>query len=873
MNQITARAAARAAEISTIAGRALDWVGQQQPKNHALMRELRRDARRARALQEAAARPVAVAVFGASQAGKSYLVSRLAAPLGHPLAARFGTTELDFLRDINPPGGQEATGLVTRFTVKPPAGPADAAVALRLLSQTDVVKILANTYLEDFDPAEVVIPDLDQLTTNLKALESAAGPGPQDGLQRDDIEELQDYFARYFRGHALIQSLPGSFWERLADLVPRLPAERRAEAFAPLWGGVGALSACCTLLLGALKQLGFQGDVRAGIDALVPRETSIIDVRTLFTMNPAQPSGNTIALRNASGGTLATLDRVVVTALVAEITMPLASNPWPFFDHTDLLDFPGARTREEISDAENFLKGPERLGRVFLRGKVAYLFQRYNAEQEISAMLLCVGPSNQEVQTLPRMVDDWIAGTAGPTPADRANVRCNMFLVLTKFDSEFEEKAGEDVASGQRWTARMQASLTDFFGKAYSWPHEWTPGKAFNNTFWLRNPSIGFGAVFDYEPQTDPDQPAVEIGVAPRAEAAVKVRRDAYMANELVRTFFADPGKAWDEALRANDGGISYLAAALAPVCDPHLKAQQVGGRSEAIASSITARLRPFYHGGDAAERIEQARKRARAVAQLLARCAANQMLGSLLRSLQVETDQVAAVYWRQQNDATTGTAPVGTATTHDDYADFLMDDEAPATPAAAPVAAGPRDAYEHLADLALEDWAGHMRNLAENENASAAFAMTPEQLLDLAGEITQAARRLNLRDTIASTLRGRAGFQGRVGATEAKQVAIVEAMLNNFVYQLGWDAVELGKRPRAPRSEQAIFLPRTPDKPPPELPEHAEAFEAQFNKDWITAVMQTIEDNARSTDGVEFDVKANEALGTMLKGLAPQAA
>ncbi len=870
MPQTTAKAAARAAEISTIASRALDWVGQHQPKNPALMRELRRDARRARALQEAAARPVAVAVFGASQAGKSYLVSRLAAPLGHPLAARFGSTELDFLRDINPPGGQEATGLVTRFTVKTPAGSPNAPVALRLLSQIDVVKILANTYLEDFDPAEVVIPDLDQLTTALKALESAAGSGPQDGLQRDDIEELQDYFGRYFRGHALVQALPTSFWERLADLAPRLPAERRAEAFAPLWGSVSALSGCCTLLLTALKQINFQGEVRAGIDALVPRETSIIDVRTLFTMNPTQPSGQTIALHNTSGGTLATLDRVVVTALVAEITVPLATNPWPFFDHTDLLDFPGARTREEISDAENFLKGPERLGRVFLRGKVAYLFQRYNAEQEISAMLLCVGPSNQEVQTLPRMVDDWIAGTAGPTPAERANVRCNMFLVLTKFDSEFEEKAGEDVTSGQRWTARMQASLTDFFGKAYSWPHEWTPGKAFNNTFWLRNPSIGFGAVFDYEPQTDPNEPATEIGVAPRAEAAVKVRRDAYVTNELVQRYFADPAKAWDEALRANDGGISHLAAALAPVCDPHLKAQQVGGRSEAIASGVTARLRPFYHAGDATERIEQARVRGRAVAQLLAKCAAGQMLGSLLRSLQVETDQVAAVYWRQQNDATTGTAPVGTATTHDDYADFLMDD----TPAqaAAPVVTGPRDSYEHLADLALEDWAGHMRSLAENEHAWIAFGMSAEQLLDLAGEIIQAARRLNLRDSIANTLRTRAGFQGRVGATEAKQVAIVEAMLNNFVYRLGWDAVELGKRPRAPRSEQAIFLPRAPDKAPPTLPEHAVAFEAQFNKDWITAVMQTMEDNARSTDGVEFDIQANETLGAMLKGLAPQA-
>ena len=44
------------------------------------------------------------------------------------------------------------------------------------------------------------------------------------------------------------------------------------------------------------------------------------------------------------------------------------------------------------------------LGELFLRGKVAYLFQRYDAEQDIASMLLCVGPSVQEVSTLPKMV-------------------------------------------------------------------------------------------------------------------------------------------------------------------------------------------------------------------------------------------------------------------------------------------------------------------------------------------------------------------------------------------------------------------------------------------------------------------------------------
>ena len=187
------------------------------------------------------------------------------------------------------------------------------------------------------------------------------------------------------------------------------------------------------------------------------------------------------------------------------------------------------------------------LGYALLRGKVAYLFQRYNAEQEISAMLLCVGPSNQDVQTLPRMVKEWIDNSLGASTHARAHQRNSLFFVLTKFDAEFEDKAGEDASSEARWTARLQASLTDFF-KSYDWPEEWTPGRPFDNLFWLRNPSIGFGAVFDYGPPPNGGGPAPEIGVAPRAAATVAQKRAAYLANDLVRKHVADPASAWDAA-------------------------------------------------------------------------------------------------------------------------------------------------------------------------------------------------------------------------------------------------------------------------------------------------------------------------------------
>ncbi len=268
----------------------------------------------------------------------------------------------------------------------------------------------------------------------------------------------------------------------------------------------------------------------------------------------------------SAGGARAALGRAVLAALIAEITVPLAERPWDFFEHTDLLDFPGARSREEITDPAGFLAQPGRLGRVFLRGKVAYLFQRYNDEQEIAAMLLCVGPSNQDVQTLPRMITDWIGLTIGATPAARAAQRNSLFFVLTQFDREFEEKAGEDAATGQRWSARLQASLLEFFGKSHDWPTDWAPGRAFDNLFWLRSTAIGFDTVLDY---ATVDGVKRETGVAPRAQAKVAEKRAAYLQTPEVLRHFADPARAWEEGLRPGDGGISYLAEPAAPGVRP----------------------------------------------------------------------------------------------------------------------------------------------------------------------------------------------------------------------------------------------------------------------------------------------------------------
>ena len=865
----------KAAEVAAVARAGAAWLEGNKVRltedPAALARDFRGYGRRAARLRVAAERPMCVAVFGASQAGKSYLVSSLATRPGQPLMAVYGAQRLNFLQELNPQGGKESTGLVSRFTLRPAAAPVDAPVPLRLMSQIDVVKILTNAYREDFKVRDAVLPDGAAVAALFDRLAAQAGAGPTGGLGVDDIEELREYFERELGPHPLVQALGPAYWARAAEIIPRLAPEWRHEAFAPLWNHTAAFSELARQLIAALAALGFPDIAFCGMDALQPRETSVLDADMVFGLDVSGVGvgagvgvGGPATLRLvAASGASAGIGRALAAALIAEITVPLEAKPWDFFGHTDLLDFPGARTREEISDPDGFLAQPGRLGRVFLRGKVAYLFQRYNAEQEITAMLLCVGPSNQDVQTLPNMIDRWIGQTIGATPEARAGQRNSLFLVLTKFDGEFEDKAGEDVASGQRWTARLQASLLDFFGKAHGWPQAWAPGRAFDNTFWLRSTAIGFGAVMDYAEGR-------ELGVGPRAGAAVAVRREAYLSNDLVRRHFADPAGAWAAGLAPNDGGIVLLADRLAAVCDPQTKANQVAARVAELAADMAHRLRPYYRTDDTAAALVRAKKEARGVARALLACAQAQMFGPLLREMQVTADLVGSVYWDLQSGPEDGPVPIGTVGSGRDYRSALgglLDDDDEVAVAAAPEV---RDRFDRFADLALAEWNRRLLALVDDPAMPTVFMLPRAQAATLVNEVMTAARRLKLRDRIAHDLRTRASFQHRNPGAAQKPIMLVEAGINGFVHMLDFDRVPLDRRPRPNGSERAVFTPRPPLVGQPVLAETPAAYDYAFHVDWIFAAARMFEDNVHDPAASGLDMAANAALGALLARLEP---
>lgn len=854
--------AAAARGTADAASEAVTWLADNRAKvreeAQAIARDFRKFARRARKLEAAAERPMCVAVFGPSQSGKSYLISALARRGQEPVTAMFDDAALDFVRDINPEGGQEATGLVTRFTLRPPSTIPGHPVALRLLSQTDVIKIFGNTFLEDFDPAEVDIPSPELVQSHCTRFAARAGSEALDRLTEDDVDDLREYFEGLFRGHPLIPGLGSVFWTQAASIAPRLPVAERAAFFSILWNGHAAFTDAAKELLVALAALDFAAEAFAPLEALSPRETSIIDVRTLAGLG--DPADSTLAVRTRAGRQ-AVLPRAALAALVAELTIALRDKPWDFFEVTDLLDFPGARSREKLTQPGRFLAEKGKLPGLFLRGKVAYLYQRYCAEQEITSMLLCIGPSNQEVRTLPRMIKDWVDGTLGVTPEERARHRNALFLVLTKFDTEFEEKKGATEGTGSRWTIRLNASLLDFFGKEYDWPHNWAAGQPFANTYWLRNPNVAAKHILDYDEHGR--EAAMRASEAPR----IARLREEFLGNDAARRHFADPERAWDAAMTLNDGGIAFLAESLRPVCDPAIKRGQIAARLEALRGDMAARLSPYWHSGDLTAELAKRREEARVVSRALVACASAQVFGRMIRALQVTPEELTSAWWRMQMEPEEE-APVGTRAGEEDYLAELGDLVAPAAQGEHRA----RDAFERYADLAVAEWMDKMHRAAAEPETAEQLKLPRDAATALVAQIGAGARRTGLSARIAERLRQAASYRQKLSESASKPVMVAEGVVNRYVYTLGYADLPVDQRPRAGRTERAVFAPRPPVNGMPHLGPQPEPYDKQYHVDWISAFSRLAEENVTAPGGHEVDVVENARLGKILGALGQAA-
>ena len=874
------RLAGECTQVADLTAQALAWI--EDPENaglvgveaRSLVQMMRRSGRRARRLARAAQTRMSVSVFGPSQAGKSFLVSVLARPESGPLVVDFDAAggALDYIREINPEGEGESTGLVTRFTMAKTPTPPGFPIRLTLLSEADIIRTIVNSFFMDGDRSEPA-PEPGEIAAHLDLFKPRAGAA-QPGMDADDVHEIGEYIEASFGREAYAVALR-PFWEEAALIAPGLSVADRAAFFALLWGGHATFSDLYSRMAQALAQLDHADEVFVGLDALVPRETSIIDVKTLSGAGDGAPL--TLTTKN---GRQATLARPDICALAAELVLPMQSLPSRMFAETDLLDFPGARNRFEQDLGKAFGEPDTILPELLLRGKVAYLFDRYVQNQEITSMLLCVPDSNMETVDLPGLVQNWIATTHGATPQARATADCVLFMVLTKFDKHLGDSAAEG-GDETRFERRMQASLLEKFGKGSDpWVNEWTPGRAFTNCFWLRNPNYYVDGLIDYGSDMR------ELRIRPEKEDRVDELKAGCLRAPSVQRHFGDPQGAWDAALALNDGGVSYLMGALERVCKPDSKLRQITAQIDRIAGDLHQAIAPFHVSDDVEARIEAAQKSATMVIDDLEETLRRHRFGAVMAALMVDQDEIEGRISRVPSSVriTSAVASASASTEPSSGMDSPQRPGRPARPARSARPAPPRAAddtangaeirtmtlEQFQAETALEIWIDRLKSFRDDPGLRTGFGVGDAASADLVAELIHAARRTGLSRRTATQLE-----EVNFGLTVEKQAQPASILgaesINDFVATLGMNDLPESDRPQVENNDgtsRAIFARRPASESVDTLPAQPRAMAEAAWTDWVFALDAVFGANARDGAGGEINIEQNLALGRILATL-----
>ncbi|MGL4033807.1 putative virulence factor [Kosakonia cowanii] len=862
------------------AGEAIEWINavrQDAPRLNTeadrLTINLRRSRNKARRLALAAAKPMTIGFFGLSQAGKSYLISALAAGENGKLETRLGGKQLDFLTHINPPGGgKEATGLVTRFSRRQVGGDERWPVTLQLFSEIEMGKILANAFIHDFNQEKFDWQyDEGRINDLLASLTKRRRPTRVAGISEDDVISLWDYLSRHAEKSQSRLAL--HYWPQAITLAPWLTPEDRGQLFSVLWGEVAELTEAYIRFAQTLHRLGGAQEVWAPLSTLVSEENgllvqrdSIMNVDMLERLNKETDIRIEVCpVVEGQAAAPVTLSLAELTALTVELHIPLvASTREPLFETVDLLDFPGYRGRlgvESMDDIRRAVNSEESnpLAQLILRGKVAYLFERYTENQEMNVLVVCTASTKQsDVKEVGGVLDEWIRYTQGADAEARGRRLPGLIWALTMFDLRISQGLSQEEAIlRQSWGlgGMIKMAMTERFGQ-YKWMQEWQRGQAFNNTFLVRKPR----------------QQTPFIRISDGNEAAfseenlpqLQLMRKTFLEDEAVNRYIASPDEAWDAMLELNDGGMRRMADYLSTVARPEVKLERIAEQLQEIRDELIEGGLGNWYQPDGEEDAAKKAQIARDILDVLKKRSG--MHGELLLRLVPTRRDLQALYLQQTTLPVQEEAP--------EELDIFDIGVGAAFGAEAPAAT----TYSHeiaFAHQSVQHWINHLRGLSESP-ALLNYINLPRPIIDaLADELITALLRLRVEEKLVEAMTNTEQAGVLLEQMVDRQVSRILHVMGDFITWLGYLEMPAAKRPtRLNMPDQHIFTRPSQcdsvvwkdDERLARLTPQQLNYTAMFIIDWLVGLESLITENAGHSAGREISVAQNEKLGAIIR-------
>ncbi len=877
--------------IHAESGSAIDWI--QRVRSNArsvdneadsLVMKLRRIRNQAKSLAVASSLPSTVGFFGLSQAGKSYLISALAAGGDGKLETEVDGKRLDFLSHINPPGGgKEATGLVTRFSYRAKQGPQGFPLELKLFEEIELAKILVNSFFNDFNFEKIGDPvDLVAAREILLALESRRQSSPVPGVTEDDMVSLWDYLKDRFA--ASIRVLEGEFLPRAVALAPYLSIEDRSQLFACLWKQSPALTDTFLSLSRALAALGHPKRVFAPIEALVrpsgpngvlSQSDSIMNVDMLERLGRAHDMEiEVVAALDGATGAKHTLPIAQLAALTAELIFPLVNRPHQqVFEEVDLLDFPGYRGRlgldslTDISAAQSKEHPGNPVAQLLLRGKVAYLFERYTDSQEMNVLVVCTASHKQsDVTDVGPVLTEWIRKTQGATATERSRRAPGLLWAVTMFDIKIADSLGKDEDMLHTvWNNLIKMTMLERFG-GFEWMQDWANGQSFDNAFLVRKPRMPVAFLDLVNGQ--------EIAVTASQATQVGLMERTFLKAELIQSHVANPAQAWSAMMQLNDGGIDRLSEYLAKVSTRQAKLERINEQMEEVLHDLVENRLSRWFAQDGMGEVQAKKKIAQSVVSALT--PRIRLLAEIQEKLQLPEPLLQGLYMGA--DVSTDQSPVGameagpTALNLGDDPFGLGDEldlfgdkpkSVAATEKPKPVGSDAR-----FAQAVLREWINHLRGIS-SEASLLTYLGLPKDIAEMmCDELITGATRLDLQDALFRVV----SRTEQVGTKREKlidrQVLAAKTVFSDYIAWLGYVGLPLSERPesRVNKGHRLFEQPQRINKGAlPQITNDPIEHTRAYMGDWLVGLAQLIVENAGHDAGREIRPDQNAELGGLI--------
>ena len=638
----------------------------------------------------------AIAAFGESQKGKSYVISSLLARKGQQFMVKDPKDgkEYNFVEQLNPiTRDTEATGVVTRFTSFYTVPDDEYPIKIKILSISDMLQILCDTAYNDVKNHSIINKeDIDEyILAQERRYNNAVIV--QQALDEDDIMNIKEYVLKNIGTAKAKELLDSRYFDVLARIIPMVQPREWSNLLSKLWYDNPKITDLFCRLLEGYEVLGFPSCVYIPISALRNTTMTLMGSLCLQSIDNVVPvtgnddlklgtdliTDNKAIIRGYSKSVLSAMTAEVIFQIPQEtideqlayniegiyddeIRQYLLSKGWnksvskEFLKTVDLLDFPGARAALELQENQVEV---ELTKQMLLRGKVRYLFNKYNDERLINVLMLCHDHMQNGPTVMPGLVEQWIRQNMGVTSKERTlyldkSIVSPLFVIATKFniDMSHSVQSGGDDQIENRWEDRYKKVLYDQVLQAdsLSWFRNWTERGGFSNTYLLRDykwsgvNGNSLFAGFDTE-----GRETSEIDIAFHNQL-----KQSFINSAHVRTFYDDPELAWNAAATMNNDGATRIIENLGIVASNAKESRLYKYQMEVnnLFGQVLQLMTEYYHDESDENILQKAIARSGAVvAEFDVICGKdNYFFGRMIDNLQICENYVFDYYYAMLN-------------------------------------------------------------------------------------------------------------------------------------------------------------------------------------------------------------------------------